>query len=206
MKYYVRTTKERILDKTYSQIDYELLIDFEHKPVESFIKQLETISEEDAVLLEDDLILCKDFKNKIEEVIRQYPNKIINFFTNPNKYFSTRESDIFAYNQCTYYPKGIAKQIALEMKKIEEEEFPQKHQYDILEGKALKTLGITHLQYRPCLVQHIDNRSLIQKNNKKRRTLFFVDYLEELGISYFECSNHRNVVRLKYLLLNKFKS
>ena len=62
MKYYVRTTLDRKLDKTYSQIDYEFLVDKEHKPIDSFIKQLEIISEYDAVLLEDDLILCNNFK------------------------------------------------------------------------------------------------------------------------------------------------
>ena len=41
MKYYVRTTEERKLDNSYSQIEYELLIDKDHKPIDSFIKQLE---------------------------------------------------------------------------------------------------------------------------------------------------------------------
>ena len=40
MKYYVRTTGERTLDDSYSQIEYELLLDKEHKPIESFMKQL----------------------------------------------------------------------------------------------------------------------------------------------------------------------
>ena len=80
LKFYVRTTLERQLDSSYSQIEYELLVDTEHKPIESFIEQLEQISEYDSVLLEDDLILCKEFKNRIEEVINKYPNKIINFF------------------------------------------------------------------------------------------------------------------------------
>ena len=72
LKFYVRTTLERQLDSSYSQIEYELLVDTEHKPIESFIEQLEQISEYDSVLLEDDLILCKDFKNRIEEVINKH--------------------------------------------------------------------------------------------------------------------------------------
>ena len=54
LKFYVRTTLERQLDSSYSQIEYELLVDTEHKPIESFIDQLEQISEYDSVLLEDD--------------------------------------------------------------------------------------------------------------------------------------------------------
>ena len=33
IKYFVRTTGERQVDSSYSQIEYELLIDTEHKPV-----------------------------------------------------------------------------------------------------------------------------------------------------------------------------
>ena len=54
IKYFVRTTGERVLDKSYEQIEYTLLIDKEHKPIQSFIDQLNIISEYNAVLLEDD--------------------------------------------------------------------------------------------------------------------------------------------------------
>ena len=91
IKYFIRTTGERPLNKSYNQIDYELLIDKEHKPVESFINQLEIISDYDAVLLEDDVFLCEDFKNRIEKIIKKYPNKVINFFTRPWEYFKTKE-------------------------------------------------------------------------------------------------------------------
>lgn len=207
MKYYVRTTLERKLDETYSQIEYDLLIDKEHKPVESFIKQLKIISEEDSVLLEDDLILCKNFKQKIEEIIKQFPDKIINFFTFPAKFFKTRESQNFLWNQCTYYPKGMAKQVAEKMEEIKDQ-VSQKHerlQYDILESEALKNLGLTHVQYRPCLVQHLDGRSLIGNSSSGRMTVYFVDYLNELNITYEEAQKQENRLKLKYKLLKTKK-
>ena len=61
IKYFVRTTGERQLDESYNQIEYELLIDKEYKPVKSLIEQLEIMNNYDSVLLEDDLILCKNF-------------------------------------------------------------------------------------------------------------------------------------------------
>ena len=201
MKYYVRTTLERELDSTYSQIEYELLVDKEHKPVESFIKQLEIISDNDAVLLEDDLLLCKNFKKRIERVISRYPDKIINFFTFPIQYFKTREFQRFIWNQCTYYPKGIAKIVAAKMQEIKNNSDIEM-QYDILENEALKELKITHIQNRPCLVQHLDGKSLIGNSMKGRMTIYFIDYLDELNISYEEAQSQLNKVKLKYKLLD----
>ena len=207
MKYYVRTTLERKLDETYSQIEYDLLIDKEHKPVESFIKQLELISEENSVLLEDDLILCKNFKQKIEEIINQFPDKIINFFTFPKMYFQTRESKKFLWNQCTYYPKNISKQIALVMKKIkkQKDEIGESLQYDVLESLALEELGMTHIQYRPCIIQHLDGKSLIGNGDSGRMTIYFIDYLNELNITYEEARKQENRLKLKYKLLGTKK-
>lgn len=42
----------------------------------------------------------------------QYPDKIINFFTRPREWFTTHESNLFVYNQCTYYSKGVALSVA----------------------------------------------------------------------------------------------
>lgn len=207
MRYYVRTTLERKLDKTYSQIEYDLLIDREHKPVESFIKQLEIISEENSVLLEDDLILCKNFKQRIEEIINQFPDKIINFFTSPLAYFRTQESKKFLWNQCTYYPKDISKQIALVMKKIkkQKDEIGESLQYDVLEDLALEELGMTHIQYRPCIIQHLDGKSLVGNKDSGRMTIYFIDYLDELNITYEEARKQENRLKLKYKLLETKK-
>jgi hypothetical protein len=202
IKYFVRTTGERTFDY---DLNYELLIDKEKKPVESFIKQLKYISQFDSVLLEDDLILCKDFKDKIEDVIKQYPNDIINFFYNPSTYFTTHYGSAFCWNQCTYYPKGISLRVAEEMGRIQKN-LPNM-QYDLLENVALQNLGIRHVVYRPCLVQHIDESSLIQKNDSwfNRRTIYFEDYLNELGIKYEDAYKPENRKKLQQKTNKQFK-
>ena len=91
------------------------------------------------------------------------------------------------------------------MREIEEQE-PNKYQYDVLESKALRQLNMTHIQYRPCLVQHLDFKSLIGNRENSRITPFFIDYLEELGITYDDCEKHKWVIELKYLLKDKFKN
>ena len=143
------------------------------------------INEYDSVLLEDDLILCKNFKEEIEKVISQFPNKIINFFTKPELYFTTHYTDRFDYNQCTYYPKGMAKIIADEMTKMYK---PDLHRsWAALTNRILQNLRINHVIYRPCLVQHKDNFSILQGGvNLRRNTLWFKDYLDEVGCPNME--------------------
>lgn len=194
IKYFLRTTNERKLDKSLEQIKYEKLIDTEHKPVKSFIEQLEYISDYDAVFLEDDIELCNNFKERIEKAISEYPDRVINFFSQPMTYFTTKEFQTFYFNQCTYYPKGIAKELATIMRRIEEDN-PGKYQYDVLESKALKELNMKHIQYRPCLIQHLDFKSLVGNVSKYRISPFYINYLEELNIPYEKA----------YLMINKAK-
>ncbi len=201
IKYFVRTTGERVLDDSFSQIEYELLVDTEGHCGKAFLKQLEYVKDYDAVLLEDDIILCKNFKERIEKVISEHPNDVINFFTLPTWYFKTRKLSDFSYNQCTYFPKGSADKLLPYADKGEPLKSAEKYMKRML--KLSKTL---HIQYRPCLVQHLDNGSLMNHNCKfSRRSPYFVDYLEELGISYEDAVKVENQVKLRNLMKEKFK-
>ena len=205
VKYFVRTTGTRILGDSYNQIDFELLVDTEHNARKSFVEQLEYLAtlDCDIVLLEDDLILCKDFKNRIEEVIKEYKDYIVNFFYNPGYYFSTHLSESFNWNQCVYYPKKVLKLLSKEMRH-QYTLYPEV-QHDIVEGRALSLLRIPNIIYRPCLVQHLDKDSLIQGHTDgRRRTPYFIDYLDELGISYDEAYKYKD--ELVKLMNKKFEN
>ena len=210
IKYFIRTTLERELDESVIRElgeDYTLLVDTEHRPIESFIEQLSIISEYDAVLLEDDVILCKNFKQRIEEVIDSNRDKIINFWTDPYEYFKTRISVGIRCNVGTYYPKGVGKILSEKMLN----HINDSKQYDTIESYALMELKINVINYRPCLIQHMDNKSLIGNDNKfpykiLRCTPYFVDYLEELNISYEEAWTKENRNKLFDLMEDKFKS
>lgn len=206
LKFFIRTTGERKLDPSIEKElgnDYTLLIDKEHKPVDSFIKQLSTISEFDSVLLEDDVILCKEFVKEIEKAISEWPNQIINFFTMPHMFFTTSLGfHTFVYNQCTFYPKGIGKKLAEEMVKLRE----PYNQYDTLLNKALRSLVIPHVIYRPCLVQHIDANTFIQQSTSNtRRCIWYKDYLDELVIDIKDSWSQEAQSKLKELLNEHFK-
>ena len=194
MKYYVRTTRERQLNY---DINYETLVDTEHKPIKSFINQLKYISNDDSILLEDDLILCKNFKERIEEIVTQYPNSIINFYESPHDFYFTeqRRGIKYRFNQCTYYPKGISKLIADKMEEIWPR-YQNIKQYDFLQAYAMDELDMSYISYRPCLVQHLNGRSIIG-NSENVSTLFFIDYIEELGIDYKDVIQFKNNINLQ---------
>lgn len=198
MKYFVRTTPDRIFDYS-DKIEYEVLVDSEHKPTQSFIKQLRIISEYDAVLLEDDCLLCDNFKEEIEKVIKKHKKMIINFFYNPKEYFTSHVQEHFMWNQCTYYPKGMGALLADKMEEIIKREKIVYIGYDALENKALQELQIVNYAHRPCLVQHIGYSSLIDKCLVHKDTIYFKDYLDELGIDYSDAYSSDNKEKLTKL-------
>ena len=202
IKYFVRTTGQRVLDDSYSQIEYELLIDNNGNSGKAFLAQLSIINEYDCVVLEDDLKLCRGFKDKIEAVIEEHKDKVINFFTSPLAYFKSKEFNIFSYNQCTYFPKGMGSKI-YEAVKI----FPTIHNsQEKIMREGLFKLGLTFFQYRPCLVQHLDTDSLMgHKMRYPRRSPYFEDYLNDLNIPYKEANTVSNRLKLKEYMEEQFK-
>ena len=199
IKYFVRTMANR---KDILPDYFEKIIDNEGRYVKSYINALYTISDYNAILVEDDIVLCNNFKEEVEKVIAQYPNNVINFFSNPDRYYTTHFAEIFNYNQCTYFPKGLAKNLADEMMKIYIPEDNKKHRqrYGRLLGLSMIKLGIPHLIYRPCLVNHIDGNSTFDGGFYQRNTIYFKDYLDKLGISVEEAFSLNNQRALKKLL------
>lgn len=198
IKYFVRTIET---SKFNYDLDYEEILDTKHEYVMSFINALYKINDYDSVLLEDDLVLCKNFKEEIEKVIFEHPNDVINFFTCPNKYFTSHYGTEFVYNQCTYYPKGLAKILADKMIELRNK-IGAEHvsSYGSLEGMALRQLGFRNYRYRPCLVQHIDGISTYNNHMFTRNSIYFKDYLDELNINYDEAYKLDNKEKLSKLL------
>ena len=129
------------------------------------------------VLLEDDVVLCKDFKNKILRVIAEKKNVIIQFF-------SMRKKDLtigsryeygrtFCMNQCVYFPKGYGNLIYDYYNDWErKDEHPTA--YDYLIADFLKSRRENYYLSVPSLVQHISGKSLIDKRrSSKRQSLTF---------------------------------
>ena len=157
IKFFVRTTGKRILDKSYSQINYELLIDTNNNSQKAFIQQLDIIEQQDCVVLEDDLILCNNFLEKITQIITNNKDEIITFF---HLYYYPEylhEQHFGNLTQCIYYPKEKSHLL---------KETILKNNIDIPSvGRTLtefyKLTNSYFLLSAPYLVQHIDDYSLM---------------------------------------------
>ena len=67
MKYYIRTTGERILDESYNQIPYVKLIVKDHRYIDFFVDELERVGDEDCVLLRMTVFYAKILKSVLRQ-------------------------------------------------------------------------------------------------------------------------------------------
>jgi len=93
----------------------EVAWDASGKCIGGFLQVLDRAGTDAFVLLEDDILLTKDFLPKIQQVIARKPDHLIQFHSRCGKdqtigsrYKSGRE---FYNHQCVYFPAGIAPRI-----------------------------------------------------------------------------------------------
>ena len=116
---------------------------------------------------------------------------------------SDTESEAHALRNIVYYSKEILPELAKAMREAYTK-YPN-IPHDELEGAVLSKLRIRTCIPRPCLVQHIDKDTLIQKYKcGNRRTPYFIDYLEELNIPYEDACEPENKQKLIDLMNKKF--
>lgn len=127
-----------------------------------------------AVLLEDDIILTSNFKEKIESVIADYPKTLINFFSLSKKYTEPhiKKGREYCMSQCEYFPEGFSLKVVESYKTwpLREQE---PNAYDYLVGYAWG-YSRPYLVWCPSLVQHRQVKSVINsKRSTKRQSITF---------------------------------
>jgi len=206
LKFYIRTTGQRKLHESVNQIKYSLIIDNE-KFTEHFPNHLRDIADTDIVLIEDDVVLCENFEMEIKRAISKFPNKIINFFNFPLRYKDSCLEKDFYFNQCVYIPKNLILPMANAMDSYDFKAWKINSVNKIMRW-ALAKLKLQHIVYKPCLVQHLDDNTLIWNDKllrPNRRSPFFIDYLKELGIKWEDANSEENLHKLFNLMQKKFK-
>lgn len=142
---------------------------------ESYVHTCKNIvGDKRCVLMEDDIILTANFKEKIEKVISKNPDILINFFSLSKKYTTPhfKKGREFCMDQCVYLPKGFGTRIAEAYKT-----WPDKDKYisavDFLTGYAWGK-NKDYLVWCPSLVQHRACKSVINpKRSSKRQSITF---------------------------------
>lgn len=181
MKYVIRAVRERepyvreILKQLPDAIVY--YDDEYHDAMKSYLYVCENIvGDEPCVLLEDDIILTSNFKEKIEGVISQYPEILINFFSLSKKHTKPyfRAGREYCSSLCEYFPEGFGKRVvdAYKTWPLKEKE-PTAYDYLVRYawGYSMPTLV-----WCPSLVQHRKCKSVINpRRSTKRQSVTFVE-------------------------------
>lgn len=185
MRYTVRTCTPRIGFVPYLRAALpkhtEFFIDTRRKGgMRNFLDTLKAIGEDAAIMLEDDIVITRDFAAKAEAVIAEHAD-------DPIQFFSMRKKDLtvgsryepgrtFMMNQCHYMPAGMAPPLRdYYTTWSRRRENPQG--YDTMMADFFKDNGISYYLHVPSLVDHRVGKSIIdpRRASTNRQSLTFED-------------------------------
>ena len=130
------------------------------------------------VMMEDDLILCRNFRTRITSAILTKPNAIIKFFfwRNPGETqeFTQPFWCIWDGSQCYYLPSGYARMLSDFMKNNPKKAGPQRDK-DTLVSKFCYEHKPELIHWKASLAQHIVGPSAESTKRYDRRTRYFID-------------------------------
>ena len=157
---------EWCIDKRYNDGSISNLV----KHMLNFIDALILAGDEPCLHLEEDIILTDDFINKINLVIGQRPNELIQFFSmrKADIKIGSRYDNNYMMNQCFYLPAGYSKLIANYYNIWDKKnKFPSGS--DIMINDWLKTRKEKYWISVPSLVEHRVTKSMIDKRRSSKR-------------------------------------
>ena len=140
------------------------------------------------VMLEDDVQLCKNFKERVEECVNRHKGEVISMFESACSrkplHSEYRNGWKFAWNQCKYYPRSICKIFADKdwMEPFKEYFFTKLHEpwnypIDKYQAFVLGTCGISYWMEVPFFVQHLSLESNFKGRPTNRQSKYFIDDL-----------------------------
>lgn len=151
--------------------DLELCVDQNKDAYQNFLNALELAGDDPCVHLEDDIILCDDFVERVLNEIKKRPNEVIQFFSVKKKedlemgsrhMFGRR----FMWNQCFYLPEKVGNEI-LEYGKTWEKRDNIPPSYGLMMAYYFDTKGMEYWNVVPNLVDH---KHCISRIDPKRST------------------------------------
>lgn len=145
--------------------------DKEHSGYATFLDVMGTFGDEAGILLEDDIILCPQWKQKTEAVIEEHRDDVIRFFS----YFPDdaelgprwQSGKTYAQNQCVYYPAGVAADFVKYAATKRRSQFAEKY-HDMMFARFLHSRRQPFWLHVPSLVQHMTIPSVVMTHRRKR--------------------------------------
>lgn len=155
-----------------------LSVDTEHDAMKNFLASMR-LTNKPAVHIEDDIVLCNDFYEKVISAVNKYPNNVINFFSIRKEDYEIGAPHLvkgrrYLMNQCFYLPAYYGMAIA-DYYEIWDRKEEHPTGLDVLIADFLKTKKVDYIQWFPHLVNHQETKSLINpKRSSKRTDKFFI--------------------------------
>lgn len=148
------------------QTEGEIVWDKTHNAFDTFRLVLEAAGNDAVIILEDDVALAPNWREKIERGLEGHRHQVVQFFSLRGETESHLEPGrTFLMNQCYYLPEGYAAEL-LEFTADWVEKNPKyKTGYDIAMGAWLKSRREGYWMHVPSLVQH---EKWVSEINSKR--------------------------------------
>lgn len=173
----VRAMRERqeYVDYITSRIDVNVLYDTTGNAMETFLEALRMAGGDPCIHMEEDILLTSNFDEKIESVISENKDIVIQFFSMRKKDLtigSRLESGrTFCMNQCFYLPEGYSTKL-LKYYDVWERKDEHPTGYDLMLADMLGSEK--YLISVPSLVEHRVCKSLINsRRSAYRQSLTF---------------------------------
>lgn len=172
---------KRELNETYTRElkNFEVIEDIGYGAIPTFLKCL-CNDENDLLYLEDDVILCKDFKNELEKVFSELgKDNLIQLFS--LKKVITKTTLMNGSTYCGNVGFFIPKEMRLELVKYFNEVWSKSQCFkdnptamDYLVRDFLKDNKYKYWLVVPNLIQHQEGKSVIDpRRSSKRQSLYF---------------------------------
>lgn len=166
------------------QIGAIVVWDQTHNAMDTFRLMLERIvadGDPACIILEDDIILCENWRERVEEVIAQRPHQICQFFSMEKEESARRLGSReclgsgFIANLCVYLPAGYASQILAHSYPYVEANPTMATANDFVIRDLLKRRKENYWLEVPNLVQHEERwkSSVNPKRTARRRSHFW---------------------------------
>ena len=188
MNYVIQRVPERNVDYLLEVVPEAFVnTDREGISIHALIDAFEHFGDEPFVQMEDDIILCKSFRERIEAVIDEHPDEFITFFAMRKwlKQPTVMAGKHFVMSQCFYVPANFPRGLRAFFEDRQVKCNPRHGMaFDLCLADFMDRNGWNMLVWVPNLVQHKVGPSVFNPNqNPDRQSYCFADDLEVANVN-----------------------
>ena len=155
----------------------EFCFDQKRNAMDTFVRAMEMAGNEPCLHMEEDILLTRNFVDKVSAVIKSRPHEVIQFFSmrKDDVEIGSRYDNNFIMAQCFYLPAGYSALIA-DFKQYWSEFDAHPTGLDLMVNDFLRLRKEKYWIHIPNLVDHRVAKSLIDpRRSSKRQSKTFTD-------------------------------